>query len=302
MLSEAACGHRRASRKPASRNWRSSFPAHHRAHSGARGHAGHGEPPLAGANRDRIRNRAAKCCSLRRLPLEFEDRSARAEFRWIAGRQRDGGRRAISRRTQGSRGAFRRGSGQLDHKTMTSKSDVTTLKPPAPASSGGADFAAQWTEARHAYPLYAALATQFNSGPLPHPAGELPPERPSRETFDTDLQWLDGIDERVRAFQIRQLPPEILNASEESAARVSAAPVAQTGKDHRRSRQDRFAAGAVFRVVRAGRTVPQRNSPGGRRGSPAAGADCGRCHPRWNGASRSTKFWKRSPTAKACAT
>ncbi len=99
---------------------------------------------------------------------------------------------------------------------MTFKSDVTTLKPPAPASSGGADFVAQWSEARNAYPLYAALATQFNFGPLPHPAGELPPQRPSRETFDNVLQWLNGIDERVRAFQIRQLPPETLNASEQS--------------------------------------------------------------------------------------
>jgi hypothetical protein len=34
--------------------------------------------------------------------------------------------------------------------------------------------------------------------------------------FDRDLQWFDAIDEKVRAFQIRQLPPEILNASEEA--------------------------------------------------------------------------------------
>jgi HPt (histidine-containing phosphotransfer) domain-containing protein len=99
---------------------------------------------------------------------------------------------------------------------MTFKSDVTTLKPPAPASSGGADFVAQWSEARNAYPLYAALATQFNFGALPHPAGELPPQRPTREAFDNVLQWLDGIDQRVRAFQIRQLPPETLNASEQN--------------------------------------------------------------------------------------
>lgn len=97
---------------------------------------------------------------------------------------------------------------------MTSKSDVTTLKPPAQA--GSADFVAQWSEARNAYPLYAALATQFSFGPLPHPAGELPPQRPTREVFDSDLQWFDGIDARVRAFQIRQLPPETLNASEQN--------------------------------------------------------------------------------------
>jgi hypothetical protein len=99
---------------------------------------------------------------------------------------------------------------------MTSKSNVTTLKPLTGVQSGPGDFVAQWTEARNAYPLYAALTTQFNFAPLPHPAGELPPLRPTREVFDKDLKWLDEIDEKVRAFQIRQLPSEILNASEEN--------------------------------------------------------------------------------------
>jgi HPt (histidine-containing phosphotransfer) domain-containing protein len=99
---------------------------------------------------------------------------------------------------------------------MTSKSNVTTLKPLTGVQSGPGDFVAQWTEARNAYPLYAALATQFNFAPLPHPAGELPPLRPTRDVFDKDLKWLDEMDEKVRAFQIRQLPSEILNASEEN--------------------------------------------------------------------------------------
>src|ERR1700758_5652427 len=99
---------------------------------------------------------------------------------------------------------------------MTLKSNVTTLKPPANAQSAPGDFLAQGTEPRSAYPLYAALTTQFNSAPLPHPAGELPPLRPTRDVFDKDLKWLDEIDEKVRAFQIRQLPSEILNASEEN--------------------------------------------------------------------------------------
>ncbi len=98
---------------------------------------------------------------------------------------------------------------------MTPKSDVPTLQPPA-AQAGSADFVAQWSEARNAYPLYAALAAQFNFGPLPYPAGELPPQRPTRDVFDTVLKWLDGIDARVRAFQVRQLPPETLNASEQN--------------------------------------------------------------------------------------
>jgi hypothetical protein len=101
---------------------------------------------------------------------------------------------------------------------MSPKSDMTTLK--IPASSGPAEFTTQWTEARHAYPLYAALATQFNLAPLPHAHGELPPVRPPRETFDTDLKWLDEVDAKVMAYQIRQLPSEILNASDETLRAV----------------------------------------------------------------------------------
>ena len=80
----------------------------------------------------------------------------------------------------------------------------------------GTQNPARWTEARLAYPLYAALARQFEFATPPYPAGQLPPERPSREVFDRDLEWVDGIDATVRAFQIRQLPPELLNASEEA--------------------------------------------------------------------------------------
>ena len=83
-------------------------------------------------------------------------------------------------------------------------------------SGTSAEFAARWTEARVAYPLYAALATQFELAPAPYPAGQLPALRPTRDVFDRDLQWFDAIDEKVRAFQIRQLPPEVLNASEEA--------------------------------------------------------------------------------------
>jgi len=103
---------------------------------------------------------------------------------------------------------------------MTPKTPVTTTKPPAhtqkSGEAGGAESAARWTEARQAYPLYAALASQFNLAPLPYPMGELPQQRPTREVFDRDLQWLDAIDGKVRAFQIRQLPSEILNSSEEA--------------------------------------------------------------------------------------
>jgi hypothetical protein len=86
----------------------------------------------------------------------------------------------------------------------------------SPSESAAADIAARWTEARLAYPLYAALATQFNLATLPYPVAELPPQNPALDTLDRDLKWFDSVDEKVRAFQIRQLPPETLNANEES--------------------------------------------------------------------------------------
>lgn len=103
---------------------------------------------------------------------------------------------------------------------MTPKTSGTTMKPPARAKSptaqpGPADFAAQWSEARLVYPLYAALATRFGFASSPYPPGELPPVRPTRSIFDRDLKWLDEIDQKVLAYQIRQLPPAVLNASEE---------------------------------------------------------------------------------------
>jgi hypothetical protein len=94
--------------------------------------------------------------------------------------------------------------------TLTIPRPVKTVDSPAPA-----DFAAQWQEARLVYPIYAALATQFDLAPLPYAAGELPVERPTREAFDGDLKWLAALDEKVLAYQIRQLPPQILNGSEE---------------------------------------------------------------------------------------
>jgi hypothetical protein len=103
---------------------------------------------------------------------------------------------------------------------MTPKTPSTTMNRPISANTAGqaspADFAAQWREARLVYPIYAALATQFDLAPLPYPPGELPPLRPSRDVFDGDLQWLAALDQKVFAYQIRQLPSQIRNASEES--------------------------------------------------------------------------------------
>ena len=97
---------------------------------------------------------------------------------------------------------------------MTTKTPISVASSsPLTSVPGPQDHAAIWAEAILAYPLYSALAVQFNFAPPPHPLGELPPARPTREVFDKDLQWLDKIDETVRAYQIRQLPSEALNAS-----------------------------------------------------------------------------------------
>jgi hypothetical protein len=95
----------------------------------------------------------------------------------------------------------------------------TTMNHPAGSQAevpGPSHFAARWAEARLVYPLYAALAAQFDLAPLPYTPGELPPARPTRSAFDGDMKWLDEVDQKVLAYQMRQLPSEILNASEES--------------------------------------------------------------------------------------
>jgi hypothetical protein len=107
----------------------------------------------------------------------------------------------------------------LDHQTMTLKTSTSTMDMTGGSlkvASGPADLASQWKEARLVYPLYAAFATQFDLLPLPYPPGELPPTRPTRSVFDSDLKWLDAVDQKILAYQMRQIPSEILNASEES--------------------------------------------------------------------------------------
>jgi hypothetical protein len=104
---------------------------------------------------------------------------------------------------------------------MTPKTPSTTVTEPeakAPAAHLGVqgDPAAIWKEAHAAYPLYAALARQFELAPAPYAQGEAPPERPTRQIFERDLRWLGLIDKDILAYQIRQLPPETLNGNEPS--------------------------------------------------------------------------------------
>lgn len=105
---------------------------------------------------------------------------------------------------------------------MSPKAPSSTLRPPAqpkkPAanSSLAADLEAQWAEARAAYPLYAALATEFGLASLLYPAGKLPPAQLPPDRMERELLWFEAIDEKALAFQIRQLPPDLLNGGEAS--------------------------------------------------------------------------------------
>jgi hypothetical protein len=100
---------------------------------------------------------------------------------------------------------------------MTSKTTKTPAnsKTQAPATQSPEQLASQWEEARLTYPIYSALATQFDLAPLPYRDGELPPARPTRAIFERHLQWMGAVDEKALAYQLRQIPPSILNASEE---------------------------------------------------------------------------------------
>lgn len=115
----------------------------------------------------------------------------------------------------------------MDDQTVTQTTLTSTLNPQSVGNVSGesnpnqskktnTELAALWTEARLAYPIYVALASQFKLMPAPYPPGELPPARPTRSAFDRDLKWLDDIDAGVLAYQLRQIPSEILNGSEPS--------------------------------------------------------------------------------------
>jgi hypothetical protein len=90
------------------------------------------------------------------------------------------------------------------------------INAPTTAKRSNAELASLWNEARFVYPIYAALATQFSLAPLPYPPGENPPARPTRSAFDRDLQWLAQIDGHLLAYQLRQVPSDVLNGSEPS--------------------------------------------------------------------------------------
>jgi hypothetical protein len=95
---------------------------------------------------------------------------------------------------------------------MEPMSSRTTLPPDTAAPT---DLTTAWAEARRAYPIYAALARQFEISATPYAEGEPVPEEIGPAVVERNLRWFDEMDAQVKAFQIRQLPPATLNAKEE---------------------------------------------------------------------------------------
>jgi len=91
---------------------------------------------------------------------------------------------------------------------------TTTLNIPAPARPENPRLA-QWKEAREVFPIYLALAKQQEIDiPFPQAKRNLP-EKPDTDLFTQVHEWLDTMDQRVMAHQLRHLlQMTTLNASE----------------------------------------------------------------------------------------
>lgn len=80
--------------------------------------------------------------------------------------------------------------------------------------------ATQWADARLVYPLYYFLATHFKlETPLTSQA-ELPLSCPTPDVFDCVVRWLDLIDTKIRANQLRQLLQSVKDIKPENLRAV----------------------------------------------------------------------------------
>ncbi len=91
---------------------------------------------------------------------------------------------------------------------------TTTLNIPAPTRPENPRLA-QWKEAREVFPIYLALAKQQEIDiPFPQAKRNLP-EKPDVDLFTQVHEWLDAMDQKVMAHQLRHLlQMTTLNASE----------------------------------------------------------------------------------------
>src|SRR5437773_11801511 len=92
----------------------------------------------------------------------------------------------------------------------------STLKIPAPTRPENPRLA-QWKEAREVFPIYLALAKQQEIDiPFPQAKRNLP-EKPDVDLFTQVHDWLDAMDQKVMAHQLRHLlQMTTLNATETS--------------------------------------------------------------------------------------
>ena len=93
---------------------------------------------------------------------------------------------------------------------------TTTLNVPAPTRSENPRLA-QWKEAREVFPIYLALAKQQEIDiPFPQAKRNLP-DKPDTDLFTQVHEWLEVMDQKVMAHQLRHLlQMTTLNASENS--------------------------------------------------------------------------------------
>jgi len=91
---------------------------------------------------------------------------------------------------------------------------TTPLNIPAPELSENSRQA-QWDETRSVFPIYLALAKQIEAE-IPFAQDKrILPEKPSLELFSQVRVWLDGLDQKVMAHQLRHLlQMTTLNANE----------------------------------------------------------------------------------------
>ena len=103
----------------------------------------------------------------------------------------------------------------MDDETTVNKTTIS-LNLPAPTRRENPRLA-QWKEAREVFPIYLALAKQQEIDiPFPQAKRNLP-EQPDTNLFTQVHEWLEAMDQRVMAHQLRHLlQMTTLNASENS--------------------------------------------------------------------------------------
>ena len=92
------------------------------------------------------------------------------------------------------------------------------------------DLAARWRSARRVYAVYAPLVRQSKLGPS-CPELEAPADRPQPEILERAQHWLDGMDARIQAAELRRLLQTTQLATEENLQDLIGRYLARESKD-----------------------------------------------------------------------